>query len=158
MIKYEEPLVHQLSQITKKYLSAFNNITENIPLERYHYALLLIDEHNESLTQKALAELLQVDKSFMVSMIDYLTEGGFVYRETNSDDRRQQVIKLTAHAKEIIPKIHKSIQVLNQRAFQSVSKEKMNAFFETTEILQNNLNTLITQEIVLDYKKSKLKT
>ena len=158
MIKYEEPLVHQLLQITKKYLSAFSDITENIPLDRYHYALLLIDEHKETLTQKALAELLQVDKSFMVSMIDYLTHSGFVYRETNSDDRRQQVIKLTAHAKEIIPQIHKSIQVLNQRAFQSVSKEKMNAFFETTEILQNNLNTLITQEIMLDYKKSKIKT
>ena len=156
MIKYEEPLVHQLSQITKKYLSAFSDLTETIPLDRYHYALLLIDEHNEILTQKALAELLQVDKSFMVSMIDYLTDGGFVYRETNSDDRRQQVIKLTAHAKEIIPQIHKSIQVLNQRAFESVSKEKMNAFFETIEILQNNLNTLTTQEIMLDYKKTKV--
>jgi MarR family transcriptional regulator for hemolysin len=156
MIKYEEPLVHQLIQVTKKYLSAFSDITENIPLERYHYALLLIDEHHEKLTQKGLAELLQVDKSFMVSMIDHLTDGGFVFRETNCDDRRQQVIKLTNHAKEIIPEIHNSIQVLNQKAFQSVSKEKMNAFFETIETLQNNLNLLITHEIVLDYKKSKV--
>lgn len=156
MTKYEEPLVHQLIQVTKKYLSAFSDITENIPLERYHYALLLIDEHHETLTQKALAELLQVDKSFMVSMIDHLTDSGFVYRETNCDDRRQQVIKLTVKAKETIPEIHQSIKLLNQKAFQSVSKEKMNAFFETIETLQNNLNTLITHEIVLDYKKSKV--
>lgn len=155
MNKYEEPLIHQLIQVTKKYLSAFSEITENIPLERYHYALLLIDEHQETLTQKALAELLQVDKSFMVSMVDHLTGGGFVYRETNCDDRRQQVIKLTAHAKKIIPEIHQSIQVLNQRAFQSVSKEKMNAFFETIETLQSNLNPLITNEIEMIIKNQK---
>ena len=59
-------------------------------------------------------------------------------------------------SKEIIPEIHQSIQLLNQKAFQSVSKEKMIAFFETIETLQNNLNTLITHEIVLDYKKSKV--
>lgn len=156
MTKYEEPLVHQLIQVTKKYLSAFSEITEAIPLERYHYAVLLIDEHQETLTQKALAELLQVDKSFMVSMIDHLTNSGFVYRETNCEDRRQQVIKLTALAKQIIPEIHKSIQILNQRAFQSVSKEKINAFFETIEILQTNLHTLINHEIILDFKKSKV--
>ncbi|MDA9555222.1 MarR family transcriptional regulator [Pelobium sp.] len=155
MQKYEEPLVHQLIQITKKYLSAFGDIVQDIPLERYHYTLLLIDEHQETLTQKALAELLQVDKSFLVNMIDYLAENGFVYRETNSDDRRQQVIKLTAKAKTYIPEISACIKNLNQSALENIPKEHIQIFLNTITTIQNNLKTISSHEIVLDYKKMK---
>ncbi|MEO5911525.1 MAG: MarR family transcriptional regulator [Pelobium sp.] len=158
MAKYEEPLVHQLIQVTKKYLNAFSESTENIPLERYHYALLLIDENGESLTQKALAKLLEVDKSFMVGMIDYLTNSGYVYRETNAEDRRQHVIKLTEKAKEIIPEINQSIHTVNQKAFGNLPDEKVNLFYEMIGMLQTNLNAHNTHEIAIDYQNRNLST
>ncbi len=155
MSKYAEPLTHQLIQVTKKYLNAFSDHTVDIPLERYHYALLLIDDHEECLTQKALAELLQVDKSFMVNMIDYLTHNGFVQRETNKEDRRQQIIKLTAKAKKMIPEINNSILTLNEKVFNDVAPEKVKTFFEIIDILQKNLKQMVTHEIVLNYHKLK---
>lgn len=155
MSKYEEPLVYQLIQITKKYLGVFSDISQHIPLERYHYALLLIDEHHETLTQKALAELLQVDKSFLVTMIDYLTSNGFVYRETNLEDRRQQVIKLTTKAKKIIPEIDITFKTLNAKAFESIPKDDVKTFFKTIELLQSNLTHKHQHEVILDYKTIK---
>jgi MarR family transcriptional regulator for hemolysin len=142
MSKYEEPIVHQLVQITKKYLNAFSEISQEIPLERYHYVLLLIDEHGETLTQKALTALLIVDKSYLVNMIDYLTEQGLVFRETNPKDRRQQVIKLTAKAKDFIPMIDQKFRALNQKSFGNLSKKKIIAFYEVMDILQNNLTKI----------------
>lgn len=155
MIKYEEPLAHQLIQVTKKYLSAFSHISNEIPLERYHYVLLLIDENNEGLTQKALTEILQVDKSFMVNMIDHLTEQGFTIRKCNPDDRREHFIKLTAKAKTIIPKIDKVFKQLNQQAFLNLSEEKIKIFYEVIDSFQKNFDIKSTHEIVLDYKKLK---
>ncbi|TKB96323.1 MarR family winged helix-turn-helix transcriptional regulator [Pedobacter cryophilus] len=155
MSKYEEPLIYQLIQITKKYLGAFSDISQHIPLERYHYALLLIDEHRETLTQKALAELLQVDKSFLVTMIDYLTSNGFVYRETNLEDRRQQVIKLTSKAKKVIPDIDTSFKTLNAKAFENIPEEDVKTFFKTIELLQGNLTHKHQHEVILDYKTIK---
>ena len=156
MSKYEEPLVHQLIQVTKKYLSAFSECTGNIPLERYHYVLLLIDEHGELLTQKDLAQLIQVDKSFVVSMVNHLTENGLAYRETNDDDRRKHVIRLTEKAKSMIPEINESIVHLNRKAFQNISPEKVKAFYEIIDVLQSNLKQIVnTHEIVLDYNKLK---
>lgn len=155
MIKYEEPLAHQLIQVTKKYLSAFSQISNEIPLERYHYVLLLIDENKECLTQKALTEILQVDKSFMVSMIDHLTEHGFVIREANPEDRREHIIKLTSKAKTIIPKINQAFKELNHQAFLNIPEEKVKTFFEVIDNLQRNFNIKSTHEIVLDYKKLK---
>lgn len=149
MLKSSEPLVHQLIQLSKKYLSAFSEVTRDIPLERYHYILVLVDEHQETLTQKALAKILQVDKSFMVNIINYLTDNGFVYRETHTDDRRQQLIKLTAKAKEYVPSIKQSFKELNQKAFNNLSQDKIANFFEMIQTLQNNLSN---QEITLDFK------
>ncbi len=155
MSKYEEPLVHQMLQIGKKYLSVFSEISQEIPIERFHYILLLIDEHKETFTQKALAELLKVDKSYIVTIIDYLTNNGFVYRETKIEDRRQQVIKLTQKAKDFIPKINESIAELNKKALCNLSKEKVAAFFEALKEIQTNLNKINTSEISLKFQKSR---
>lgn len=155
MSKYEEPLVHQLVQITKKYLNAFSEISQEIPLERYHYVLLLIDEHKETLTQKALTAILLVDKSYLVNMIDYLSENGFVYRETNQKDRRQQVIKLTEKAKDYIPLIDEKFKAINQKSFDNLSKEKIATFYEVMKVLQNNLNKFKTTEISQEHQKLK---
>lgn len=155
MSKYNEPLVHQLIQVTKKYLSAFSEFTQDIPLDRYHYVLILVEQNQEKLTQKALAEMLQIDKSFMANMINYLTENGFVYRETNIEDRREQLIKLTDKAKKMIPSISKSIEELNSKAFYNLSDEKVKTFFEIIDTLQNNLNLISNHEIILDYQRLK---
>ncbi|MBD3750295.1 MAG: MarR family transcriptional regulator [Sphingobacteriales bacterium] len=155
MLKQNEPLIHLLMQLSKKYMSVFSEITQDIPLERYHYVLVLVDKHRETLSQKALAEILQVDKSFMVNMINYLTENGFVYREINSDDRRQQFIKLTPKAKEHLPHIHQSFKELNQKAFNNLSPEKINTFFEIINTLQNNLTRISNHEINLDFQRRK---
>lgn len=155
MSKYNEPLVHQLIQVTKKYLSAFSEFTQDIPLERYHYVLILVEQNNEKLTQKALAKILQVDKSFMVNMINYLTDNGFVYRETNNEDRREQLIKLTGKAKKLIPSINQSIEELNEKALSSLPQEKIETFFEIVETIQNNLKLISNHEIILDYQRLK---
>jgi MarR family transcriptional regulator for hemolysin len=155
MSKYNEPLVHQLIQVTKKYLSAFSEFTQDIPLERYHYVLILVEQNQEKLTQKALAEMLQVDKSFMVNMINYLTKNDFVYRETNIEDRREQLIKLTGKAKKMIPSINRSIKELNTKAFYSLTDEKIKTFFEIIDTLQNNLNLINNHGIILDYQRLK---
>ncbi len=155
MSKYNEPLVHQLIQVTKKYLSAFSEFTQDIPLERYHYVLILVEQNQEKLTQKAIAEMLQVDKSFMVNMINYLTDNGFVYREINAEDRREHLIKLTGKAKKMIPSINQSIRELNAKAFNNLSDEKIKTFFEIINTLQNNLNLISNHEIILDYHRLK---
>jgi DNA-binding MarR family transcriptional regulator len=156
MVKYEEPLIYQMVQITKKYLSAFASLAKDIPLERYHYALLLIDEHQEKLTQKELAKLLQVDKSFIVSMIDYLASNELVCRETNCDDRRQHFLILTEKATKIIPMINQVYKSLNKQAFAGIEKDKINQFFEVIKDLQNNLKPIKGHPIIVECKNSNL--
>ncbi|OAQ40673.1 hypothetical protein A5893_06955 [Pedobacter psychrophilus] len=153
--KYEEPLAHQLIQVTKKYLGEFAQQSKHISLERYHYTLLLIHENNELLTQKDLADLLQVDKSFMVNMIDYLEKNGFVNRLTNNKDRRQHLIRLTDKAKNILLPINNIFSAINKEALNGLPQDKIDCFYEVLNTLQQNLSGANINDITLNYKNLK---
>ncbi|MDF3078691.1 MAG: MarR family transcriptional regulator [Sphingobacteriaceae bacterium] len=155
-MKYlEEPLTRPLVSVTKKYLSAFSEELEGLELERYHFVLLRIDE-NDELTQKALANLLHVDKSFMVNIIDYLAERGYVTREKNVKDRREQIIRLTDKARQDIPVIRTAIKRLNKKSLKNVSEEQLETYREVLNMIQANLSDS-RPNIFVEYKKFEVK-
>jgi DNA-binding MarR family transcriptional regulator len=58
---------------------------------------LLADEGPKS--QQEIGELLSIDRTTMVELIDDLEKAGIVRREANPKDRRSHLIKLTAEGK-----------------------------------------------------------
>ena len=134
-----EPLANPFIAVSKKYLSTLSKMVAQISIDRYHYVLILLDSHDENLTQKALAEILIIDKSYMATILDYLEEKGFVIREKNPNDRREQLIKLTALAKINIPVIKEAIKKLNERAFNDICQSNKQLFNEILNKIQENL-------------------
>ena len=134
-----EPLANPFIAVSKKYLSTLAKMVAQISIDRYHYVLILLDSHDENLTQKALAEILNIDKSYMATILDYLEEKGFVIREKNPNDRREQLIKLTALAKINIPVIKEAIKKLNERAFNDICQSNKQLFNEILNKIQENL-------------------
>lgn len=148
----KQPLAQLLISVTKKYLSIFSQQTGGLDIDRYQYVLVLINLHKEQLTQKALSELLEVDKSFMVNIVDYLSSKGYVVREKNMNDRRQQVIKLTDKAREAIPKIEKVISRLNKQSMENLSEEKIQIFSDVLLQISHNLAEVEPKNITINYK------
>lgn len=134
-----EPLANPFITVSKRYLSALTKMVAQLTIDRYHYVLILIDSHDESLSQKALAEILHIDKSYMATILDYLEQKGFVTREKNPLDKREQVIKLTLMAQNSIPIIRQAIKKLNERAFQNICHSNKQIFHEVLESIQQNL-------------------
>jgi len=134
-----EPLANPFIAVSKKYLSALSKMVAQLSIDRYHYVLILLDSHDENLTQKALAEILNIDKSYMATILDYLEEKGFVIREKNPTDRREQLIKLTKLAQVSIPLIKEAITKLNERAFHNICQSNKELFNEILSTIQENL-------------------
>jgi MarR family transcriptional regulator for hemolysin len=154
----EEPLSRRLLQVAKVYLGAFSKRVENLDINRYHYILLLIAENEGQLTQKKLAEITGKDKSSMVNIIDTLTDKGYVYREINPNDRRQQLIKITEKAKADIPAIKESFSLLNIKATDGISREKLDTFTEVLQQMTLNLKSLEANPVSFRLKKPKTST
>lgn len=134
-----EPLANPFIAVSKKYLSALAKLVTQLSIDRYHYVLILIDSHKGNLTQKALAEILHIDKSYMVTILDYLEERDMVMRKKNPEDRREQLIKLTSRAENCLPVIRDAIRELNERAFQNISESNKQLFNEVLTSIQFNL-------------------
>jgi MarR family transcriptional regulator for hemolysin len=150
----EEPISRKLLQLAKTYLSAFSKKIEHLDLNRYHYMLVMIAEHQGQLTQKRIAEISGKDKSHMVSIIDTLTEKGYVYREVNPDDRRQQLIKITHKAKAELPAIREAILLLNNKATEGINHAKLKIFNEVLEQMTVNLKPYTSADVTFRLKKS----
>jgi len=151
----EEPISRKLLQLAKIYLGVFSKRVEHLDLNRYHFMLLLIAEHEGQLTQKRIAEISGKDKSSMVNIIDTLTEKGYVYREINPGDRREQLIKITEKAKLELPAIQESYSVLNQTASTDIDPKKLVIFYEVLQQMSANLIPLSSTQVSFRLKKSK---
>lgn len=134
-----EPLANPLLSASKKYLNALSKMVIQLSIDRYHYVLVLIDQNDENLSQKALAEILHIDKSYMVTILDYLEEKGYVIREKNPYDRREQLIRLTNKANEDLPIIKNAIAELNKRSLNNIDESKKQIFNEVLSVIQDNL-------------------
>lgn len=134
-----EPLANPLLSASKKYLNALSKMVIQLSIDRYHYVLVLIDQNDENLSQKALAEILHIDKSYMVTILDYLEEKGYVIREKNPYDRREQLIRLTNKANEDLPIIKNAIAELNKRSLNNIDESKKQIFNEVLSAIQDNL-------------------
>jgi MarR family transcriptional regulator, transcriptional regulator for hemolysin len=136
----DQPPVYQLLlSVTKRYLSELSVQTSELGLDRYQYVLVLVDDHRETLSQKALASLLQVDKSFIVTILDHLSSAGYVLREKNPGDRREHVIRLTDKARALIPGIRKAIGDLHNRSMDGLAEEEVFLFRTVLERIHRNL-------------------
>ncbi|MES3018356.1 MAG: MarR family transcriptional regulator [Bacteroidota bacterium] len=143
----EESLAQALSTVTKRYLYGLSKSLIHLSIDRYHYVLVLIDAHQENLSQKALAELLHIDKSYLVSMLDYLSDKEYIIREKNPNDRREQVIKLTLKAKKDLPVIRRAIEDLNNHSLKNINDKDRVIFMDVLRSIQNNLLHIVPEPI-----------
>ncbi|MEJ7692069.1 MarR family transcriptional regulator [Daejeonella sp.] len=143
----EEPLAQALTTVTKRYLYGISKSLLHLSIDRYHYVLVLIDAHQEALSQKGLSELLHIDKSYFVSMLDYLGEKGYIIREKNPNDRREQRIKLTLKARKDLPVIRRAIEELNNLSLRNINDADKIIFAQVLRNIQDNLLDIVPKPI-----------
>jgi len=139
-----EPISRKLIRLGKLYQSLLAKSTKHLDVDRYHYVLSLIYYHDGQLSQKALAEILGKDKSAIVSIINLLSAKGFVYRENNPNDRREQLLKVTEKAKLAVPHILATFKNINANITRGISETDMKIFESVLLRMQNNIQPLTT--------------
>jgi DNA-binding MarR family transcriptional regulator len=65
-------------------------------------AILALLAERQPISQRELGELLQVNRSVMVSLLDSLEKSGRVVRERNPRDRRSYALRLTSSGRDVL--------------------------------------------------------
>jgi MarR family transcriptional regulator, lower aerobic nicotinate degradation pathway regulator len=78
---------------------------EEAGIHPYHYAILATLDEGQRETQGAIADTLGYDRGQLLGLLDELEEAGYVERRRDPDDRRRQVVVMTAHGKKALAKL-----------------------------------------------------
>ena len=142
-----EPISRKLIHLAKIYLNVLAKRVNHLGIKRYHYVLSLIQANSGQLTQKALAEMLGKDKSALVSIIDFLTEKGYIYREVNPADRREHLLKATAKAADAVPEIIAAFDHINQTVTADITAAEMEVFNNVLLKMEENMKPYAAKEL-----------
>lgn len=137
-----EPISRKLIRLGKLYLNVLAKHTEHLDVKRYHFILSLIYYHDGQLTQNALAQILDKDKSAMVSIINLLSAKGFVYRDSNPNDKREHLLRVTEKAKIAVPQIVETFEHINSDITKGITAHEMKIFESVLQKMQLNIKPL----------------
>ena len=123
-----------------------------------HYSVLVfITQSKLNCTQQFISDSLKIDKTSMVSIIDYFVKKNFLKRIINPEDRREHWIILTKKAEKIMPELFYEINKLNEDALAGLTTKEKQIFEKTVCTICSNLSKLPSTRILINYKKLKSK-
>lgn len=154
MLAKDLPFGTQTFILSKLYYSVLSKRLDSIEIERYFSILLFIKNHS-GCTQQQICDMLYIDKTAMVKIIDYLAKAGYVERHTNQADRRQHSIVLTEIGLTRTDEIIVAFEELDNYVFSEMSLEQRNFFFHTVDNMCERLKDLPANSLFFNYKKSK---
>ena len=93
-------------------------------LHPYHHAILAVLDEGERETQATIADALAVDRSMLVGLLDQLEERGMVERRRDPNDRRRQMVKLTAAGRRQLTEFRKMVEELENDFLAALDEEE----------------------------------
>jgi DNA-binding MarR family transcriptional regulator len=103
---------------------------EGAGYSQYHYSVLALLDEQPRKAQAAIAEMLGVDPSQLVGVLDGLERRGLVERRRDPDDRRRHVVSLTAKGRRELADLRKTIDRLEDDLFAPLDEPSRKTFHE----------------------------
>ncbi len=86
------------------------------------YGMIQVIASNPGLTQSALAEAMDVDRSSIVKVVNQLEEKGLIVRDASPTDRRSYSLRLTDDGRRTLTRIEEAV-MRQDRAFSAALSE-----------------------------------
>ena len=88
------------------------------------YGMLQVIANNEGLSQSALAEAMDVDRSSIVKVVNQLEERGLILRTAAPNDRRSYRLRLTAEGRLSLRRIEDAVMRQDRAFAEALSEEE----------------------------------
>lgn len=100
---------------------------------REYWILTCVD--GEPMSQRQLSELLSIDASDMVRLIDNLENHNWVTRERDPKDRRRQIVAATKKGTKALAKLAADVAEAEDRALEASSNKQLKSLRKLSQAL-----------------------
>ena len=129
----------KFSLLGKLYLAQLAKKLKHLGIEKQFSILVLLDKMGSKCSQKVIGEMLHIDKTLMVGVMDDLLKKGFIKRSQNPNDRREYWIQLTAKGKENMPEITSEVKLMNKAIMKGMTQAEVKKMQSQLEQIYKNL-------------------
>ena len=120
----------------------FDQRAKAIGVTRPQWRVLTALIRHESISQVALAEMLELDAMTLCRMIDRLEKSELIERRPNPDDRRAWQLFLTPNAKSLIEQLLPIGEELLKGALEGISERDQQKLYALLEQVRGNLSSI----------------
>jgi len=114
-------LIHDVSRLRR---NAFDHLMKPLGVTRSQWWVLAYLSRHDGMMQTRLAELLDIGKASLGSLLDRLEAGGWVDRRPDPVDRRAKRVFLTQSSRRLLEKMAAMEQVFNSQILGELSEEE----------------------------------
>ena len=129
----------QLARAARQWRLAMNERLLPYGLTEATWLPLLYIAREKPMRQKQLAELLGIESSSLVRLIDALVAAGLAERKIE-DDRRARLVCLTAQGRRLVAQVEAVGAEVRDQALAGISNEALAASFQVIERVSASLN------------------
>lgn len=114
----------------------------NLTLSQFMVLKYLKQHDNEKVSQKELAQAVQVTHPTMIGLIDRLEEKGMVSRQVDGNDRRYRYIRLTDMGRQYLNQSKQDAEAMDSALVRNFTQEEVAVLKSLLDKVYENISDL----------------
>ena len=135
-------LIHDASRMRRH---AFDHLMKPMGITRSQWWIIAHLSRRDGMVQTELASLLDIGKVTLGSLVDRLSQGGWVERRQDPDDRRARQVFLTARSHELLQKMRSVERMLNRGVLRGLSHDERDQLAALLARVKVNLVSVLSE-------------
>lgn len=142
--KDAQPLGVKIKLINEKIKQHFNDQLKNnnLTLSQFWVLKYLQQHDRQKVSQKELAEAVQVTHPTMIGLIDRLEEKGMVLRDIDENDRRFRYIRLTDKGKQYLKESKQNAEAMDIALVKNFSSDEVEILKSLLDRVYENISDI----------------
>ena len=136
-------LIGKMILITKEHRTAVNRYVEKNDLQKSQHRLLLVLSHlieeSSNVSQRDLAESLNVTPAAVAVTLKKLEKGGIISKTTSETDNRYNELSITEKGRQIVKDSKKAFRSTDMQIFKDFTTEEMEQLLSFLGRMEANL-------------------
>ena len=142
--KNAQPLGVKIKLINEKIKQHLNDRLKdnNLTLSQFMVLKYLKQHDNEKVSQKELAQAVQVTHPTMIGLIDRLEEKGMVSRQVDGNDRRYRYIRLTDMGRQYLNQSKQDAEAMDSARVRNFTQEEVAVLKSLLDKVYENISEI----------------
>lgn len=120
--------------------NCFDRQVADLNVTRSQWSLIAAVARHPGVTQRIVAEMLEISEASAGRLIDRMCNDGLLERRLRPDDRRAHAIHPTAHGKSLLSELASAARVMEDRVFRDFSDDELERFGASLDKMYANLS------------------